>query len=412
MNFYKRCLSIDALFEGGRMLVGATSVAYLLDSGLGLDKVAYLKSIQAMVLLAGELPTGVFADSFGRRKSLVAAALVSALGFLLFASGDTFLIFALAECLTALALCFWSGAYEAFAIDRANLQSKPGLMDKYFHQNQSLNSLSVLSLGWMGGWLASTHLAAPYWAGLLCFVFLIILILKTPPSSHDLEMAAPLELAKRRVFLDIGKHLKVAVKEGLLHPVLFPFFLANIFIQFSIQPLLHFWQPTFLSFGPESGTRFLGFVFGAYCGGSALAGFAFSKLGTNAWARSRWTTLTLFCLYALLYVAFAQSRVLETSLLLFVLLQSVLSLARTSLGIRMNELIPSGSRASVLSALGLISRIGMMIALAWIAHMSQGKASGDSENLFKILESFSRVSLVIVLLIMAGMTYKNRGARV
>jgi MFS family permease len=84
---FNRFLVVDALFEGGRMFVGATSVAYLLHSGLGLDDIAFLKTVQALVLILGEVPTGVLADSIGRKRSLVLAVLFGIAGFFLFFVG-------------------------------------------------------------------------------------------------------------------------------------------------------------------------------------------------------------------------------------------------------------------------------------------------------------------------------------
>src|SRR5437868_12342695 len=90
---FHQMLLTDALFEGGRMFVGATSVTYLLHSGLSLSQIAFLKSVQAMTVLLGEVPTGVLADSIGRKKSLLTAALCAMLGFALYFFGNEFNIF-------------------------------------------------------------------------------------------------------------------------------------------------------------------------------------------------------------------------------------------------------------------------------------------------------------------------------
>jgi hypothetical protein len=58
-------LTLDALFEGGRMFVGAISAAYLTTRGLTLAEIASLKSLQAIIFLSCEFPTGLFADIAG-----------------------------------------------------------------------------------------------------------------------------------------------------------------------------------------------------------------------------------------------------------------------------------------------------------------------------------------------------------
>src|SRR5262249_20650174 len=144
---YKNFLLLDALFEGGRMFVGATSVAYLLSAGISLGQIASLKTIRAIVVLFGDLPTGALADTLGRRWSLALSTAIGGLGFTLYRAGSTWPVYVLAEALTALSLCFWSGAFEAYAIDQGALDSNPGLLDKFFHLNQALNSLAVMTFG-------------------------------------------------------------------------------------------------------------------------------------------------------------------------------------------------------------------------------------------------------------------------
>ena len=59
----RRFLGVDMLFEGGRMFVGAIGAAYLISRGVSLPQIATLKMIQAMVILIGEVPTGVLGDA-------------------------------------------------------------------------------------------------------------------------------------------------------------------------------------------------------------------------------------------------------------------------------------------------------------------------------------------------------------
>src|SRR5688572_2369293 len=129
----QKFLVIDGLFEGGRMFVGATSVTYLLSVGVSFQELAALKSIQAFVLIFGEVPTGILADSFGRKQSLVLSGICAILGFLTFYFSSSFVYFGVAETLTALSLCFWSGAYESCAIDTAKLDHVEGSLNRFFH---------------------------------------------------------------------------------------------------------------------------------------------------------------------------------------------------------------------------------------------------------------------------------------
>lgn len=403
MPYDKKCLSIDLLFEGGRMSVGAISVAYLLSMGVSVEKVAYLKIIQGVVLLFGEIPTGVFADAFGSRRSLHAACVSSILGFLIYATSSSFLGFCVGEVFLALALCFWSGAYEAFAIDTCKLddKSQPGLLDRFFHLNQSLNGLSVLVMGWVGGFIGSRNLHFPYFLAIAMMIIASITLLKVPQPSDDTRSR------KKPVTANWVRQIESQARETWEQitqmPALVPFFVANILIQFSIQPLLHYWQPFFQARITDDAPSILGTIFAAYCASSIVCSFVFSKLSRLPSMRSNYTTLGLFLIFSTLYVLFANATTFTTSVIYFVAMQGILSVARTQLSIRLNEIIPSNHRAALLSTVSLVSRLGMMGALASIGQYL-GK-SQDPRMLTNLMHIFGVLSSAVVILLFVGFIF-------
>ncbi len=72
----------------------------------------------------------------------------------------------------------------------------------------------------------------------------------------------------------------------------------------------------------------------------------------------------------------------------------------------MNAVIESKSRASILSTLSLISRIGMMGALVVIARMVDKSNFNSILDLFRI---FGALSFILIILLMAGMYYSKSG---
>lgn len=401
-NYY-RCLSIDALFEGGRMAVGAISVAFLMSTGLPLEDIAYLKIFQSIILILGELPTGLFADSFGSKKSLLAATLCSIVGFIIFANSKSMYLFIMAESLLALALCFWSGAYETFVIDSAKLNEKKELMDRYFHQNQSVNNLSVLFIGWIGGIIASKNLLFPYYLAIFLMLSSLYLIFKSPDHKiHHDNFHSQNSHEPTIWFNKIKRQLIETFQIGLKNPLLIPFFLANILIQFSIQPILHYWQPAFQEIIGKQNPEYLGNIFAAYCGLSVVLSIIFSSLTKYSWSRSQITTVFLFFIFSIFYYLFSISRDFISAVIFFALLQGFLSLARTSLGIRLNEIIPSKYRASILSTIGLASRIGMMVALFFI-----GKLVKNGESVFPMINTFSFLTFLAFVFILSGILLKR-----
>ena len=395
----KKFLAIDVLFEGGRMFVGATSVTYLLHTGMSFADIASLKSIQALVMITGEVPTGILADSFGRKTSLVISGLCAIAGFLLYYASSTFMLFALAEILTALALCFWSGAFESSAIDMMKEEKDECSVSQFFHLNNAFNSLAVMTFGLLGGYLGSKGLNFPYLGAIVCYLVMFGIMSTLPKETH-------IELLKGETWTTkMRHHLKAAFKEGLLHPALLPFFLVNIAIQFLIQPLLHYWQPFFQTIDGSISSSDQGLIFSSYCAVTAIFSFGFAKVCQKDWAKKPLTIALIFGVFSLLYIALSLAGSLGVAFVLFALLQGTLSLCRTSLSIKMNEVIDSSSRSSILSSLSLFSRFGMITSLALIGKfVDQSNQTGISS----VYKNYGLLTFGLILLLIAGLVLMNR----
>jgi len=76
-----------------------------------------MEAIFSVVLVILEIPSGYFADVFGRRSSLILSALLFLLGITVYAFAETFLVFAIGEILLAIGVSFSSGAKEAMVYD-------------------------------------------------------------------------------------------------------------------------------------------------------------------------------------------------------------------------------------------------------------------------------------------------------
>ena len=84
-----------------------------------------LSAAEALVLAATlditssilEVPSGFLADKFGRRITLIGAAIASTLGSLVLATGDTFLVFLVAQVLLGIGISLYSGTENALLYD-------------------------------------------------------------------------------------------------------------------------------------------------------------------------------------------------------------------------------------------------------------------------------------------------------
>ena len=81
----------------------AVLVPFFTDWGkISFFQIMILQSIFTLGVFFLETPTGVIADKLGRRTSVAAGTLISALGFLIYASYPSFAVFIIGEIVLAL----------------------------------------------------------------------------------------------------------------------------------------------------------------------------------------------------------------------------------------------------------------------------------------------------------------------
>lgn len=92
--------------------------------GLNMTQVMLLQSVFTLGIFLFEVPTGVVADIYGRRISLILGSLVGVLGFSLYVSSPRFGLFVLGELIVAVAFTLRSGANEALLYESLPCKSE------------------------------------------------------------------------------------------------------------------------------------------------------------------------------------------------------------------------------------------------------------------------------------------------
>ena len=131
------------------------TVLLALSRGLSLTEIGLIFSIQGLVVLALELPTGGLADSLGRRPILIVASLVGLVSLGLLYIADSVALFAASMALQGVFRALDSGPLEAWYVD-ATLDAEPGAEIEHGLSRGS----TVLSLAIAFGALLSGALVA------------------------------------------------------------------------------------------------------------------------------------------------------------------------------------------------------------------------------------------------------------
>lgn len=402
---------VDAIFQGGRNFFGAISVPFLLSRGMTLSDLAVLKTVQTVGILLLEFPSGYLADRYGRWLSMLLGVIAGASAFICYFFAKDFMMFLAAEILLALALSCWSGAYEAYAIDTLGIGKSKEMLNKFFHTNSSLVSASIILTSLVGSAMSEINLGWPYLLSAIAFVGLGIWIAWAFKgdfrSKHGYTTPRLVEFAR-----SAGSAFKTLTSGKLLTLTV-----AFVFCELVLMPLIFYWQPWFLKYTSSHGGISLGFVFIAFQVAIMLAGLFFSRICHLSFVHRPefWGSMWVAYCFFLSTVNFAGS--FQVAVLGFCLLEVFFVIGEGAMKAALNHEISSEVRASYLSFVSLLRKIGGLFALLSIGYYLSGTPE-ESEQL-RLIFIFTGVvgglvfgTLVGIYKIKASAVSKNRFVKI
>jgi MFS family permease len=172
-------LAISGLFTLAASVIWGVNTLFLLDAGLDIFEVFIANAAFTAGMVIFEIPTGVVADTSGRRRSFLLSAatlLVSTLAYVaIAAAGGGLPLFVAASLVLGLGFSFYSGAVEAWLVDALKATGYQGQLDGVFARGEMVSGAAMLVGSVGGGLLGSLDLAWPFLvrALLLGGVFLV-----------------------------------------------------------------------------------------------------------------------------------------------------------------------------------------------------------------------------------------------
>lgn len=347
------------------MGIGAIGVVFMLGHGASLSDVAMVKILQGVVIFLGEVPTGIVADMFGRKTSCLLACLCGIASFLAFALGGSLPWFYVAELFNALTIAFWSGAFEALTVDGTNEEES---IDVVFSKITMYSSFATMIGGLVGGLIADYDIYMTYAFSTLvmslAFACMLFSIREKKYPGINAITSDQNSLSSARLIRYLKESLKTSYREGFMNDRLKHFFYIQILMQFALQPMFHYWQPFISQAYSESSNSILGLVFLAYCCVQAL----YSGLSAKLIEKDIVSSESLIYLdISLLTLGFGLMAVFVNPILAvggFLLVQGSNSGLQTLLSAKANKAISERNRATILSSVSFVSRLGMLICLA------------------------------------------------
>lgn len=147
-------------------LIWSVNTLFLLDAGLSISEVFVANALFSVGMVVFEIPTGVFADTLGRRVSyLSSVAILSAttIVYLLAAEARAPLwVFGVTSAVMGLGFTFYSGALEAWLVDALATTDYSDGLDHIFARGQQVNGAAMLVGTVIGGFLGQVDLSVPF----------------------------------------------------------------------------------------------------------------------------------------------------------------------------------------------------------------------------------------------------------
>lgn len=223
--------------------IWGVNTLFLLDAGLSNTAAFAANAFFTVGQVLFEVPTGVVADTKGRRTSYALGAgtlLVTTLAYLwLWQAHGPFWAWAIVSVGLGLGFTFFSGATEAWLVDALKFTGFTGSLESVFARGQATAGIAMLVGSVSGGFIAQhTNLGVPYLirAGLLAVTLVVCLFMMRDwgftPRTGETALQA------------VRTVLKGAMDEGFRKPPVrylllgAPFAGIGIYIFYACQPYL------------------------------------------------------------------------------------------------------------------------------------------------------------------------------
>jgi len=184
-------------------------ILFFREMGMSFLNIGVLFSIREISTNILEIPTGVIADAYGRKKSMVAAFISYLLSFAIFYLFPNFLLYSIAMVLFASGEAFRSGTHKAMILEYLRVKGIENMKVEYYGYTRafsqlgsSLSSLIALSIVFLSGSYRPVFLFS-----IIPYIFGLILIL-TYPSFLDGEISEIKGAWKERIKSRFSSTLK------------------------------------------------------------------------------------------------------------------------------------------------------------------------------------------------------------
>ncbi len=327
---------------------------FFLAQGLNFTQIAILEALYNLTTLLGEIPTGYIGDRVGRRNSLLIGTVLIAVTLLGIGLSESFLALVVLYVCWSAGYNFRSGSEDAWLYDTLT----DDLSEDEFAHVRGRGESAALGVGAgaaiVGGYLGSIDLSYPWFvaAAVTGFGAVVLLTLDEPETYKKTDTDA---LSFRRT---VG-----IVKEALSERNLRAFILYYYVLYAAVTYLVFvFLQPIFqtvvvdLGVSPEQVESLLGWFYAGYSLFGAVLSYYTGAIKDFIGIQTWFIVLPFIVGAALVGMYFVPILALPT----FLVARGLSDVTRSFAGQYVNNRIETLGRATVLSAMAMVSGLAVI----------------------------------------------------
>lgn len=325
---------------------------------LSIQQIGLIEGIAVMVGILMEVPSGVFADLLGKKKTIIIGSLFLILSCLILINATEFVHFLLGNIIMCIGFSFHSGATEAFAYDSLKEAGEEKGYDTVVAKHTSITIAATLVSTFLGGLLYRLAPQAPFraWAVFLGLSIVVMYFTHEPRiDSAKFSVAAYFRHLKEGVMTLFGTRLRNYLIPLLAIPIIIKLY----------QGLVRQSMAGYFGYTGET----FGYLFALVSLPAILLSFRYSgirqKLGNKT------LLLLIFLSYALVFGVASSTTGLLIGGGLYLLLNVTENIARPLVSSLVNERIDSKHRTTTLSTLSLFSQGPYIILVTFFAGLTE-----------------------------------------
>ncbi len=366
-------LVISGLFTLSASLIWGINTLFLLHAGLSIFEVFVANAAFTAAMALFEVPTGVVADTLGRRVSFLLSEATLAVGTLAYvgvaAIHGGLLLFCLAGVILGLGYTFYSGAVEAWLVDALKATGYQHELDRVFARASIVSSVAMIVGTVGGGLLGEIDLSIPYLArtaavlGALAVGFL---------TMHDIGFE-PRALRLRGVVGEMRKVGRAGITYGWRAPAVRLLVMESFVTWGFFSWAWYAWQPYFLELYGKDAVWLSGLIAALF----SLAGIAGNALvGRLAKPGRRRTTILLGAAAAstATMVATGVIRTFWVTVPIFLLGAVAGGILQPVRQTYLHASIPTSERATLVSFDSLVGSLGSVGGQTGLGFLSQERS--------------------------------------